>query len=236
MSESKARKDRKMSIVTEEADPMEVAKEMAASIRKMIEDRDNKANGAKEHLVSQLEVTVDKYRTANGVMSALDTVRTVFGSNSEKTVYSEIQIAQRIAKRMAVVTADMAKKAGELDPDEMDKLCDGFYDKDIVEKNVGPEDLAQQLMILNLCQNVGPNAGDVSDFCRTADQEIDKARDDLKEHCEKNGINFNELCGPHDRCPVCLCADCAKDCKEGKEIMDGQSAYDVCPDFEAIED
>lgn len=195
MSESKARKDRKMSIVTEDADPMEVAKEMAASIRKMIEDRDKKAVGAKEHLVSQLEVTVDKYRTANGVMSALETVRTVFGSIAEKSVYAEIAIAQRIAKRMAITTDEMARKAGELDPDEMDKLCDGFYDKDIVEKNVDPEDLAQQLMVLSLCQNVGPNASDVSDFCRTADQEIDKARDDLKEHCEKNGIDFLELCG-----------------------------------------
>lgn len=230
MSEKTVKKDRKLKLMTEEADFNESAKEQAKSICKMYEDRDKKATGAKEHLVAQLEITVDKYRTANGVMSALDTLRTVMGDGGENK-YAEIQAAQRIAKRLAVVTTNMAAAAKKLDPDEMDKLCDGFYDMDLVNKNVGPEDLAEQLMILQLCQNVGPNAEDVAEFCRTADEEIEKARENLKTFCADHDIDFNELCGPHDNCPECLCNICTNDCKEGKMIVEGQSAREVCDDF-----
>lgn len=195
MSEKNAKKDRVIKMMTEEAGLNETAKKQAKDIAKMYEDRDKKAVGAKEHLVSQLEVTIDKYRTANGVMSALDTLRTVMGEGGENK-YAEIQAAQRIAKRLAVVTTNMAAKAKELDPEEMDKLCDGFYDMDLVNKNVGPEALAEQLMILHLCQNVGPSAEDVSDFCRTADEEIEKARTELKKFCDEHDeLDFDELVG-----------------------------------------
>ena len=231
MSEKTTKKDRKFKLMTEEAGIDMTAKEMAKSISKMYEDRDKKAVGAKAHLVSQLEVTVDKYRTANGVMSALDTLRTVYGKNGNDDKYAEIQAAQRIAKHMAGVTCRMADKAEKLDPDDMDKLCEGFYDVNLVNHGVGPEELAKELMALQLCQNVGPSAEDVADFCRTADKEIEKARDDLKEYCTKHDLDFNELCGPHDNCPECLCNICTNDCKKGKMIVDGQSARDICDDF-----
>lgn len=230
MSEKTVKKDRKLKLMTEEADFNESAKEQAKAIGKMYEDRDKKAMGAKEHLVHQLEITVDKYRTANGVMSALDTLRTVMGDGGENK-YAEIQAAQRLAKRLSVVTTNMAAAAKKLDPEEMDKLCDGFYDMNLVNKNVGPEDLAEQLMILQLCQNVGPNAEDVAEFCRSADDEIEKARGSLKDFCAEHGIDFNELCGPHDNCHECLCNICTNDCKEGKMIVEGQSAREICDDF-----
>lgn len=230
MSEKSVKKDHKLKLMTEEADFNESAKEQAKAIGKMYEDRDKKAMDAKEHLVAQLEITVDKYRTANGVMSALDTLRTVMGEGGENK-YAEIQAAQRLAKRLSVVTTNMAATAKRLDPEEMDKLCDGFYDMDLVNKNVGPEDLAEQLMILQLCQNVGPSTEDIADFCRTADDEIEKARGNLKDFCAGHGIDFNELCGPHDNCPECLCNICTNDCKEGKMIVEGQSAREICDDF-----
>lgn len=230
MSEKNVKKERKIKLMTEEADAMESAKEQAKAISKMYEDRDKRAIGAKEHLISQLEVTADKYRTANGVMSALDTVRTVFGGASPD-IHPDIQMAQRIAKGMSVVAEKMAARAGELDPENMYRLCDKFYDDDIVNKNVGPEELAKQLMILQLCQNVGPNAEDVADFCHTADDEIEKARNNLRTFCTENDINFNELCGPHDNCPDCLCMSCQNECKDHRYIEEGQSAYDVCEKF-----
>ena len=75
MSESKTKRERKLRIMTEEAGIDETAREMARQISKMYEDRDRKALGARDHLVAQLHVTCDKYRTANGIMSALDTIR-----------------------------------------------------------------------------------------------------------------------------------------------------------------
>lgn len=191
MSERKTKQDRKLELVTEQANAMELAKEQAKAIAKMYEDRDKKAMGGKEHLVSQLEVTSDKYRTANGVMAALQTVRDVL---SEATDYvEEISIAKTAATRMAVTAQDMARKAKGLDPEGMGQLCDGFYDPAFSEGNGSALEMIDELMALQLCQNVGPNAEDIAEFCKTADAEIEKAREELKAHCEKNGIDFDEL-------------------------------------------
>ena len=162
MSEKKAKQDRKFNVMSNKADPKDVAKEMTESIRKMYEDRDKKAINAKDHLIAQLKLTSEKYCTANGVMSALDTVRTVYGEVATNGIYPEIQMAQRLAKKLSVIATKMAEKAKELDPEGMAELCDSFYKTDVVNSSLGPEDLAEQLMILQLCQNVGPGASDVS--------------------------------------------------------------------------
>lgn len=229
MSESKAKKERNMKLMTEEAGLQETAKKQAQDISKMYEDRDKKALGARDHLVSQLEVTSDKYRTANGVMAALHVVRDVLGDVTDYA--EEISIAKTAATRMAGIASEMAEKAGELDPEEMDQLCLGFYNQTFSEDKSSALELIDELLVLQLCQNVGPNAEDVAEFCKTADEEIEKARENLRTFCSENGISFNELCGPHENCPECLCNLCTNDCKEGKMIVDGQSARDICNDF-----
>lgn len=232
MSEKKAKQDRNLKLMTEEAGLNETAKKQAQDISKMYEDRDKKALGAKEHLVSQLEVTSDKYRTANGVMAALQTVRDVLGNATDYV--EEISIAKTAATRMAGIAQEMADVAGGLDPKDMDKLCAGFYDPVFSEGKGSALEMIDELMSLQLCQNVGPNAEDVAEFCRTADEEIEKARENLKTFCKENDIDFNELCGPHEDCYDCLCMSCINDCKQDKQIKDGQSAYDVCEDFMSI--
>lgn len=229
MSEKKAKEDRKVKLMTDEAKPEDTAKEMAKSIAKMYEDRDKKATSAKDHLVSQLEVTSDKYRTANGVMAALQVVRDVLGKT---TYYAEdISIAKTVATRMANTAHEMSERAVQLDPEEMDQLCLGFYDQAFSEGKGSALEMIDELMSLQLCQNVGPNAEDIAEFCKTADEEIEKAREELRKFCSENGLDFNEICGPHENCPDCLCMCCARDCKCGLSIEEGQSAYDVCEDF-----
>jgi len=230
MSEKKVKEDRKLKLMTEEAGLMETAKEQARSIAKMYEDRDKKAIGAKEHLISQLMVTADKYRTANGVMSALDTVRLVFGG-TELDIDEQLDIARATARRMAGVAQAMAAKVEILDPEQMSVLCDGFYAKEFADSKATALDMVDELMTLQLCQNVGSNAQDVEDFCAQADDEIEKARENLRTFCTENDINFTELCGPHDNCPDCLCMSCQNECKDHKYIEEGQSAYDVCEKF-----
>lgn len=193
MSESKTKKDRKLKLMTEEAGLNETAKKQAQDIAKMYEDRDKKALGARDHLVSQLKVTSDKYRTANGVMAALQVVRDVLGDVTDYV--EEISIAKSVATRMAGVAQRMADVAGGLDSEDMDKLCAGFYDPAFSEGKGSALEMIDELMILQLCQNVGPNAEDVADFCRTADEEIEKAREELKKFCAENNIDFDELVG-----------------------------------------
>lgn len=229
MSEKNEKKERKLKLMTEEAGLDETARKQAKDIAKMYEDRDKKALGARKHLVSQLRVTSDKYRTANGVMAALQTVRDVLGDATDYV--EEISIAKTAATRMAGIAQDMAHKAGKLDPEDMAELCDGFYDPAFSESKGSALEIIDELMVLQLCQNVGPNAEDVAEFCHTADEEIEKAREELKKFCAEHDLDFSELCGPHDNCPDCLCMDCVNDCKEGKKIEEGQSAYEVCEKF-----
>lgn len=198
MSGKTARKDRKkdMKIMSGTANPKDTANEQAVSIRHMIEERDKKAANAKEHLISQLEVTVDKYRTGNGVMSALNMVRTVLGEQAEEiTLEEEIGHAKGLAIIMASKTAEMAEKAKSLDPDNMDSLCENFYKTDFAESEASALDLMEELLILQLCQNVGPDAEDIVEFCKHADEEIEKARENLKKFCEENKLDFLEVCG-----------------------------------------
>jgi len=235
MSEKKAKQDRNLKLMTEEAGLNETAKKQAKDISKMYEDRDKKALGAKEHLVSQLKVTADKYRTANGVMSALDTIRLVAGNHSGDDLIGDIAMAKGVAVVMAHKAQEMAAKANKLDPEDMSQLCDDFYEKEFADSDeTSAVDMVIELMLLQLCQNVGPNAEDVAEFCRTADDEIEKARENLKTFCKENDIDFNELCGPHEDCPTCLCASCANDCKEDRQIQDGQKVDEVCEDFMSI--
>lgn len=233
MSEKKAKQDRKLKVMTEEADNLEVAKNMAASIRKMYEDRDAKALAAKERLVSQLKITSDKYMTGNGVMSALETVRLVV-DKYEDDIFNEISNAKTLAMVMADKAARMAEKAEELNPDEMDKLCDGFYIVDFAATDGSMLDLMEELMSLQLCQNVGPSAEDVVEFLNHTDEEIKKAKKNLEDFCNEHKLNYLEVCGEKKDDLDKLCDACGNaSCHNGgnKFIKVGQSAYDVCEDF-----
>lgn len=196
MSEKTAKKNRKeqMKVMNGTADPKETADEQAKSIRHMIRERDKKATNAKEHLISKLDVTIDKYRTANGVMSALQTVRAVAGDHSDLTLEEEIGMAKRVATDMASMTNDMMLKAKSLVPEKMDKLCSGFYSLSFSEEDGSAIEMVGQLMQLQLCQNVGPDAEDIVGFCKQADEEIEKARENLKKFCKENGLDFLEVC------------------------------------------
>ena len=175
-----------------DTDPQKTAEEMAKSISKMYEDRNEKAENAKQSLLDQLDVTSNKYRTANGVMSALSCLRDVLGENAkEYTLEEEIGYAKTVATLMAKTAEDMCDTASNLDPEEMHMLCEGFYDKTFSEGVSSGLDMVRELMTLQLCQNVGPNAEDITEFYRHANKEIAKARENLMDFCNANGIAYD---------------------------------------------
>ncbi len=187
--------EEEIKLITEESNPEDVAKEMATSIRKMYEDRDKKAIGAKERLVKSLGITADKYRTANGVMIALDTVREVIGDNANMTLVDSIATAKSMATKMATIAQDMAEKAEGMEPDSFDMICEGFYDTDFASGDGSIADMIEQMLTLQLCQQVGPAAQDIKDFCVSADEEIEKARENLVKYCETNDLDVEEYYG-----------------------------------------
>jgi hypothetical protein len=127
-----------------------------------------------------LQVTVDKYRTATGTVEALRVLQFIDSTKAE------LVIADVIADEMAVETERMRKKAEKLTYEEMDELCDGFYDKEYVVKNNlslrdQVEDLAFEMMRIDLCRNVGGAAEDMVEFVKRVDGEIEKVEAELKE-------------------------------------------------------
>ena len=232
--------NKNVKLVTEDADPKEVAENWAKTISSMYEDRDRKALTGKARIVDKLEILADKYRTANGVMAALGCVRDVFGEQAKELTLAEtIDIAKGAANELSGVANKMRDKLMNLDPDDemFANVCDGFFNKAFSGTENDAIDMVVELMRLQLCQQVGPDTHDLVDFCNRTDEEIKKSKDDLMLYCEQNDVNFYELCDEPDEESDYLCYDCQHDCKDvHKTIKEGQSAYDVCEKFVEKED
>lgn len=164
-------------------------KELEDKIKSMKEDKERKCKSAKEQLIETLKVTVDKYRTATGTAEALRTLRFVVGDDEVNLTW-----ANRLAWDMAIEADRIREKAEKLAYAEMDKLCDGFYEKNF--KVSYPEDfddskwdaieqehcykLAFEMMRIDLCRNVGPAAEDMVEFIKRVQEEIDATGEELK--------------------------------------------------------
>jgi len=151
-------------------------KELEEKLEKMIEDRDKKCKAAKDQLVEMLKITADKYLTATGTAEALRTLRFTCGSDNVS-----IDEANDLAFEMATETNKMYNKAKKLDPAEMDKLCDGFYDKDFNVNGHTYGDLAFEMMRIDLCRNVGGSAEDMVSFINRVEEEIEATKKALEE-------------------------------------------------------
>lgn len=162
-------------------------KELEEKIVSMKKDKEKKCKFAKEQLVEQLKIDVEKWRTATGTAEALRTLRFVVGSNEVDLTW-----ANRLAWDMAVETDRMREKSESLTYAEMDKLCDGFYEKEFKfdvsgESKIDLKEyqLAFELMRLDLCQGVGKAAEDMVEFIKRAEEEIDATGKKLKELIQK---------------------------------------------------
>lgn len=157
-------------------------KELEEKIAGMKEDKEKKCKAAKEQLVSMLEVTVDKYRTATGTAEALRVLRFTSEEKPDGRHWI-INDAVNLAHTMAEVTSEMHSKAKKLNYAEMDKLCEGFYAEDFkIEKGKSPYiQLAEQMMRIDLCRNVGGAAEDMVEFIKRVEEDIDATGRQLKE-------------------------------------------------------
>lgn len=149
-------------------------KELEDKITSMKKDKEAKCKAAKEQLINMLEITVDKYRTATGIAEALRVLRFAVGEVRS----GDIRKATKLAWDMAIETNKMCEKAKTLAYAEMDKLCDGFYNKNC--KLEYAEDLAFEMMRIDLCRNVGEAAEDMVSFIRRVQEEIDATGEELK--------------------------------------------------------
>ena len=119
-----------------------------------------------------LDVTVNKYLTATGVAEAFRILEFLHID------YDRVSCAAELAIKMANYSLSMEKKAKELSYEDMDKICEGFYDEDFANKIIHLEEydakikLAEQMMCIDLCRNVGGAAEDMVAFIERVDEEI----------------------------------------------------------------
>ena len=173
----------------EDSDNKVMIKELEDKIEKMKKDKLTKCKAAKEQLVEMLKVTVDKYRTATGTAEALRVLRFVVGGDEVNLTW-----ANDLAWDMAVEADKIRKKAEKLAYAEMDKLCDGFYEKEFKISYADDIDdskwdtieqkhcykLAFEMMRIDLCRNVGGSAEDMVEFIKRVQEEIDATGEELK--------------------------------------------------------
>ncbi len=161
-----------------ETDNTLAIKELEAKLESMKKDKETKCKAAKDQLIEMLEVTVDKYLTATGTAEALRVYRFVTGKNND---YGEVVKANILAQKMAETTRKMVEKAKKLSYAKMDEICDGFYTKRyIVNPEKQEEDLAYEMMCIDLCRNVGGAAEDMVSFIKRVQEEIDATGAELK--------------------------------------------------------
>lgn len=156
----------------------EQIEELESKLEKMKADKENKCEAAKKQLVDMIKITASKYCTATGVAEALRVLRFVYGEENVS-----LNKAFYLACRMADATEELAEKAEKLEPKDMDTLCEDFYNGNFCAE--GDEDeLAEEMMRIDLCRNVGGAAEDMVSFVKRVDEEIEstkKAIEDLKE-------------------------------------------------------
>ena len=168
---------KKIEMTKEQKDQLEKQKtkdELEDKLDKMKLDRTNKVSAARKQLVEMIEVTADKYLTATGTAEALRVLRFCYGRENDLIVQ-----AMNLSKKMAVETKKMAEQAEKLEASQMDKLCEKFYEKDFATPT--PDDLAFEMMRIDLCRNVGGAAEDMVSFITRSNEEIEATEKVLKE-------------------------------------------------------
>lgn len=177
----------------EDKTPLEVAQDMSADIDKMIDKRDEKVDGARDHLVETLSITREKYLTGSGVMAALHALYEVYGDQPQADIMPLISSAKTLTIQLAEICESMSGFARDCELEEFQTFCDGYYAGDFANKDViTPDDLAKENLVLNLCQQVGPAAQDIWDFKVTADEEIMKVWEKLENFCQEHSLNLAE--------------------------------------------
>lgn len=176
----------------EEVPPVKLVAELKVRREKMVADENKKIESACSQLKNEIDITASKYMTATGVITAYSFIRDVVGNLVDPNQH--IVMAQRIAEELASTCRSLADKFDSTDVKDLDKLCDDMYDHEFVTKiGVTLEEFAQELAIMQMCQNFGPKADDIKQFKVRADEEIADVDAKISELIEKNDLDSYDI-------------------------------------------
>lgn len=176
----------------EEVRPVRLVAELKVRREKMVADEDKKIESACSQLKNEIDITARKYMTATGVITAYSFIRDVVGNLVDPNQH--IVMAQRIAEELASTCRNLGAKFDSTDVQDLDKLCDDMYDHEFVTKiGVTLEEFAQELAVMQMCQNFGPKADDIKQFKARADEEIAAVDAKIDELIEKNNLDSYDI-------------------------------------------
>ena len=176
----------------EEVSPVKLVAELKVRREKMVADEDKKIESACSQLKNEIDITARKYMTATGVITAYSFIRDVVGNLVDPNQH--IVMAQRIAEELASTCRNLADKFDSTNVQDLDKLCDDMYDHEFVTKiGVTLEEFAQELAVMQMCQNFGPKADDIKQFKARADEEIAAVDEKIAELIEKNDLDSYDI-------------------------------------------
>lgn len=176
----------------EEVPPVKLVAELKVRREKMVADENRKIESACSQLKNEIDITASKYMTATGVITAYSFIRDVVGNLVDPNQH--IVMAQRIAEELASMCRNLADRFDNIDVQDLDKLCDDMYDHEFVTKiGVTLEEFAQELAVMQMCQNFGPKADDIKQFKVRADEEIAGVDAEISELIEKNDLDSYDI-------------------------------------------
>ena len=176
----------------EEVSPVKLVAELKVRREKMVADENKKIESACSQLKNEIDITARKYMTATGVITAYSFIRDVVGNLVDPDQH--IVMAQRIAEELASTCSNLGTKFDNTDVKDLDKLCDDMYDREFVTKiGVTLEEFAQELAVMQMCQNFGPKADDIKQFKARADEEIASVDAKIDELIEKNDLDSYDI-------------------------------------------
>lgn len=167
-------------------DPKTEVEKMAKDITSMTEKADEKVERAIEHLHKQIESTSKKYLTVTGIEAAMDYGKNYFDGLA---MADQLAICQQVAQTMSKVAVRVAKMIDERAETELADIPEELYNHEFaMQENLTAHDVVLQIMLIDLCRNVGNATEDIVNFRKSSTEEIEKAKNELAEFKAEHGI------------------------------------------------
>jgi len=165
---------------------------LADEAKHMEEKMSEKVEGALDHLLNKIDVTIDKIKTYSGFNSAYQYLKEFKHPNAVRTASSVVLVLVKELRWLKKDLEGIKKNFGKVEisatAEALSKLCEGFYNRNFifdideyvnVQNWSAPtliETIATEAMRIDMCNAIGGAAQDIADFIAQATEEIEKVK------------------------------------------------------------
>ena len=142
----------------------------------------DKLVGSKSHLQNQLDLVSDKYLTVNGYMQALEMLKAAAPDGKLTEVLPNFaDVALLLASELSELAASLRRKLVEADVMTLDDsiVMDVLDSEFAKRRDVTVTQVARELLVVNLLQNIGPSLVEIIQFRESTEEEIRKLKAEI---------------------------------------------------------